>query len=111
MELRTIEVSIGFSASLIPISSPLHYSFKAGKEEKQGAGGHYEKVDQGTTGRMGDERSRGVLEISGPIEKREDSAPDTSAIHMNTADELGPKEGRKDGGQKTGAKTAIVEAS
>ncbi len=51
MELCTTEVGTGFSSSLIPISSLLHYSFKAGKEEKQREGDDYKKVDQGKLGR------------------------------------------------------------
>lgn len=47
MELCSTEVGTGFSSSLIPISSLLHYSFKVGEEEKQREGDEYKKVDQG----------------------------------------------------------------
>lgn len=43
MELCTTEAGTGFSSSLIPISSLLHYSFKTGEEEKQRAGDDYKK--------------------------------------------------------------------
>lgn len=35
MELCTTEVGTGFSSSLIPISSLLHYSFKTGEEKNK----------------------------------------------------------------------------
>lgn len=50
MELCTTEVGNGFSSSLIPISSLLHYSFIAGEEEKQRERADYKKVDQGKLG-------------------------------------------------------------
>lgn len=50
MELCTTEVGTGFSSSLIPISTLLHYSFKTGEEEKQREGADYKKVDQGKLG-------------------------------------------------------------
>lgn len=77
MELCTTEVGTGFSSSLIPISSLLHYSFKTGEEEKQREGANYKKVDQGKLGWRG-MRGRGVmgnvLELSGPREKSAKSA-------------------------------------
>lgn len=51
MELCNTEVGTGFSSSLIPISSLLHYSFKTGEEEKQRAGADYKKGGSRQSGR------------------------------------------------------------
>lgn len=50
VELCTTEVGTGFSSSLIPISSFLHYSFKTVEGKKQREGADYKKVDQGEVG-------------------------------------------------------------
>lgn len=54
----TTEVGTGFSSSLIPISSLLHYSFKAGVEEKQREGADYKKGGSRQTGTGGEAKGK-----------------------------------------------------
>lgn len=53
MELCTTETGTGFSSSLIPISSLLHYSFKAEEEKKQRERDDYEKGGSRQSGGKG----------------------------------------------------------